>query len=381
MPEYRAPGVYVEEHERAPAPIEGADISTAAFVGIAELGETNVAVAVESAADFARRFGAPAPDTPMARAVEQFFANGGRRALVVRVPAVDGRAEAAAIIGDAAEGSGLAALARGDAPGLVLTPDAASLPESESAAVAAAALRLCEQVRAFHVFDAPREASPSVASVIAWAARSDALRSSYGAVYYPWLVADDPAAPVPPSAAVAGLIARTDAEAGVWKAPAGADRALLAVSGLAPPPRDAEIATLQTAGVNALRSRDGIGIFPWGARTFLAPDDTSPFKYVPVRRTALFLERSLAEGLRWAAFEPMDEDLWGRVRLAASSFLDQMFRTGAFRGTTPPEAYFVRCGRDTMTEDDIASGRLVVVVGIAALKPAEFVVLRIGLES
>jgi phage tail sheath protein FI len=186
---------------------------------------------------------------------------------------------------------------------------------------------------------------------------------------------------VPPGGAVAGLLARTDAAAGPWKAPAGTDCVLRAVSGLAAPPNEAAIAALQAAGVNALRQRDGVGVFPWGARTFLAPEDGSSFKYVPVRRTALFLERSLTEGLRWAAFEPMGEALWARIRLAADSFLDETFRAGAFQGTTPRDAYFARCGRDTMTEADIENGRLVLLVGFAPLKPAEFVVLRIGLRA
>jgi hypothetical protein len=186
---------------------------------------------------------------------------------------------------------------------------------------------------------------------------------------------------VPPSAAVAGLVARIDAEAGVWKAPAGRSRALHGVSGLATPMSEAERAALQVTGVNPLMERAGEGVFPWGARSFAAPDESSPFKYVAVRRTALFLERSLAEGLRWTAFEPMGEPLWARIRLAASSFLHGLFQAGAFVGMTPREAYFVRCGRDTMTEEDIANGRLTVLIGIAPLRPGEFVVLRIGLRS
>jgi phage tail sheath protein FI len=379
MPQYLAPNLYIEEQDNTGTPIDGVDVSTAGFVGITEVGEMNVAVPIESFAEFTRRFGA-APNGPMSRAADEFFGNGGRRAYIVRVPPVQGRAVVESIIGNAADASGLTALACGNPPGLVLTPDAAFLPEKESAAVAAAALRLCEQIRAFHLFDVPEEASRSITAVSAWAERSTVLHSGHGAVYYPWLRVD-PGLLMPPSAVVAGLFARTDAEAGVWTAAAGTGRALRSASGVAAPLSDAEVAALQAAGVNALRQRDDVGVFVWGARTFAAPDASSHWKYVPVRRTALFLERSLDEGLRWAVFEPSGAALWDRVRLAASSFLHTMFRAGALKGMTPREAYFVRCGRDTMTEEDIANGRLVLVIGVALLKPAEFVVLRIGLWS
>lgn len=198
------------------------------------------------------------------------------------------------------------------------------------------------------------------------------------ALYAPWLRAQG--AIVPPSPLVAGLHARTDAARGPWKASAGLDATLIGVDDLASPVDDRRIGTLKDAGINALRRQPDGRIVVFGART-LAGVNPVPFRYVPVRRLQLLLGRSLSAGLAWTVFETNDDALWGRVRAAVENFLLALWRDGALAGTKPAQAYYVRCGRDTMTATDIAAGRLIVEIGYAPVKPSEFVVFRIGLNT
>jgi Bacteriophage tail sheath protein len=174
------------------------------------------------------------------------------------------------------------------------------------------------------------------------------------------------------------LFARTDAAHGVWKALAGSDAALRGFSEPDVPLADADRDRLNALGVTCLRDAPGIGPLVCGART-LATSDAVPaeWKYVPVRRLALHIEESVHRGTQWAVFEPNDEALWNAVRLAVAAFLNDLFRRGAFQGSTPEKAYFVACGADTMTREDIDAGILNIVVGFAPLAPAEFVILRI----
>jgi len=164
----------------------------------------------------------------------------------------------------------------------------------------------------------------------------------------------------------------------VWKAPAGIEATLSGVSELSVKLTDREIGQLNPLGVNCLRSHPKAGHFIYGARTRDGADrQTSEWKYLPVRRTALFLEESLARGTRWVVFEPNDEPLWSKVRLTAGTFMNNLFRQGAFAGTTARDAYFVKCDSETTTQNDTDSGVVNIVVGFAPLKPAEFVVIRI----
>ena len=181
-----------------------------------------------------------------------------------------------------------------------------------------------------------------------------------------------------PSGAVAGVIARTDASRGVWKAPAGLDAALNGVPQLSVALIDADIGQLNPRGVNCLRAMPGAGRVVWGARTMRGADLlASEWKYLPVRRTALFLEESLFRGTQWVVFEPNDEPLWSQIRLNLGTFMNNLFRQGAFQGTTPREAYFVKCDKETTTQADIDLGIVNIHVGFAPLKPAEFVVIRL----
>ncbi len=178
--------------------------------------------------------------------------------------------------------------------------------------------------------------------------------------------------------AVAGVMARTDASRGVWKAPAGLEATLNGVPELSVPLTDGEIGQLNPLGVNCLRAMPGAGRVVWGARTMEGADLlASEWKYIPVRRTALFLEESLYRGTQWVVFEPNNEPLWSQIRLSLGSFMNNLFRQGAFQGTTPREAYFVKCDRETTTQADIDLGIVNIHVGFAPLKPAEFVVIRL----
>ena len=177
---------------------------------------------------------------------------------------------------------------------------------------------------------------------------------------------------------VAGVIARTDARHGVWKAPAGIDAALSGIVGLAASLTDAQNGMLNSLGINCLRSFPQTGPVVWGARTLRGTDLLADeYKYVPVRRLALFIEESLYRGTRWVVFEPNDEPLWSQVRLNVGAFMHNLFRQGAFQGQTPDKAYVVKCDKDTTTQNDINLGIVNIVAGFAPLKPDEFVVINI----
>lgn len=181
-----------------------------------------------------------------------------------------------------------------------------------------------------------------------------------------------------PCGAVAGVFARTDTNRGVWKAPAGLDATLVGVPELSVPLTDAENGQLNPKGINCLRAMPPGGRVIWGSRTRRGDDIlTSEWKYVPVRRTALFIEESLYRGTQWVVFEPNDEPLWSQIRLNVGAFMHNLFRQGAFQGTTPREAYFVKCDKETTTQNDINLGIVNILVGFAPLKPAEFVIIKI----
>lgn len=231
--------------------------------------------------------------------------------------------------------------------------------------------------RAMVILDPP----PSWAGVDQAATGSPGfVESRDAALYFPRLRRPDPRRPgslmdVAPSGAVAGVIARHDLAKGVWISPAGTDATLVGAGPVLPlGQRDAE--RLGRIGVNCIRSIPGQGSVVWGART-RAGDAEAEWKYVAVRRTALFLERSIEKGLEWATFEPNAEPLWARVRGMVGDFLHTLFRQGAFAGNRPDQAYFARCGTDTMTQSDVDDGRLVILIGFAPIRPAEFLLIRI----
>lgn len=203
------------------------------------------------------------------------------------------------------------------------------------------------------------------------------------ALYFPRLRSPDPLqenrlVEFAPCGAIAGIFARTDSERGVWKAPAGIEATINGAPDLTVKLTDGECGRLNPRGVNCLRSYPEFGRVIWGARTTHGTDSlASEWKYIPVRRTALFIEETLYRGTQWVVFEPNDEPLWSQIRLNIGAFMQSMFRQGAFQGASPRDAYFVKCDRETTTQDDINRGVVNIVVGFAPLKPAEFVVIKL----
>ncbi|MEQ9504522.1 MAG: phage tail sheath C-terminal domain-containing protein [Deltaproteobacteria bacterium] len=205
--------------------------------------------------------------------------------------------------------------------------------------------------------------------------------NTYGALYFPWIESPDPTGrtdklvPLPPSGFMAGLYARIDGTRGVWKAPAGTEASVSGAKGLHVDLTDVEQGSLNRISVNCIRRFDLAGIVSWGARTVHADPE---YKYVPVRRTAIMLRRSIYDGIQWAVFEPNDHRLWAALRLNIGAFMNGLFRAGAFQGEKANDAYFVKCGLgSTMTQGDIDRGQVIAHVGFAALKPAEFVIVKI----
>jgi hypothetical protein len=209
------------------------------------------------------------------------------------------------------------------------------------------------------------------------------LAARNAVLYFPLVLESDPLREgqidsFVPCGIVAGVMARTDTQRGVWKAPAGVDATLNGVQGLQVKLTDDENGLLNPVAINCLRSFPIYGQVVWGARTLRGADQLADeYKYVPVRRLALYIEESLFRGLKWVVFEPNDEPLWAQIRLNVGAFMHNLFRQGAFQGSTPREAYFVKCDSETTTQNDINLGIVNVVVGFAPLKPAEFVIIKI----
>ncbi|MDB5731192.1 MAG: phage tail sheath protein [Variovorax sp.] len=300
------------------------------------------------------------------------------------------------VIGEQGPKTGLYALNRADLFNLLCIPplsrDIGSLPSSytpASAAIYQAALTLCVERRAMLLVDPDPSWGASISSAIdnAINGRNDlnltGADARNAALYFPCVRMVDPLRDsrvdtFVPSGIVAGVIARTDVSRGVWKAPAGLDAALNGVQDLQVNLNDLENGELNPLGINCLRSFGVNGRIVWGARTLRGADASADeYKYLPVRRLALFLEESLYRGTQWVVFEPNDEPLWAQVRLNVGAFMQGLFRQGAFQGATARDAYFVKCDSQTTTQSDINLGILNVIVGFAPLKPAEFVVIRI----
>jgi len=257
------------------------------------------------------------------------------------------------------------------------------LPGVGDSAILSEAEAYCRlQRRAFLIIDSPKGVT-APDKMVDKVTGPDLPKSNYAAVYYPWVKISDPLKngklePHSPCGIIAGLYARTDSTRGVWKAPAGIVATLTGVQSLEYALTDIENGMLNPLGVNCLRIFPVYGPVAWGARTLRGANQmTDEYKYIPVRRLALFIEESLFRGLKWVVFEPNDEPLWSQIRLNVGSFMHGLFRQGAFQGKSPKEAYFVKCDGETTTQDDINSGIVNILVGFAPLKPAEFVVVKL----
>lgn len=258
-----------------------------------------------------------------------------------------------------------------------LTPDT-DVPE----ALWTDALTYCRERRSMLIIDPPASWTRPDQALIGIEAMG-ALRDPNSVIYFPRIRAADPLRDnlletFAPGGIMAGVMARTDAERGVWKAPAGLEAVLRGVRAFTYPLIDGEVGFLNPRGVNCLQTRPAAGPTAWGARTLFGDDRlASEWKYLPVRRLALMIEESLYRGTQFAVFEPNDRPLWQQLRLAAGTFMDNLFRRGAFQGATPDETYFVKCDEETTTQADIDLGIVNLDVGFRPLKPAEFIVIRI----
>jgi phage tail sheath protein FI len=376
MPEYLAPGVYVEEIEIGAKPIEGVSTSTLGFIGMAEDGDLNKPTIITSWGQFVEKFGRYTSDKPyLAPAVYGFFANGGSRCYVVRVQ--DGATDGDYVGTDQGPGqrTGLQCFNEIDEVNIVC------IPGVTSSTVQKAMITHCENMKdRFCILDSVKDADLSAVQT----QKEDVVsEKGYTALYFPWVKVDIETKEndkvkliqdfVPPSGYIAGIYARSDIEKGVHKAPAneiirGALEIKLLIT-------KGEQEILNPKGINCIRSFPGRGIRVWGART-TASD--ALWKYINVRRLFIFLEESIEEGTQWVVFEPNDEKLWARVKQSITQFLTRVWKDGALMGTTAEEAFFVKCDRTTMTQDDIDNGRLIVLIGVAPVKPAEFVIFRIA---
>jgi hypothetical protein len=279
---------------------------------------------------------------------------------------------------------GLYALDNADIFNLLCIPpyhydESAANPDPASTAWNAA-VAYCKKRRAMLIVDTPmswdkKDEAKGVDSLI--------TRHENAALYFPRIRVRDPlqenrVGTFAPCGAVAGVMARTDGQRGVWKAPAGIEATLIGAVDVSVQLTNEENGELNPLGINCLRSMPVIGRVVWGSRTLRGADQLADqWKYVPIRRLALYIEESLYRGTQWAVFEPNDEPLWAQIRLNLGAFMHGLFRQGAFQGSSPKDAYFVKCDAETTTQTDRNLGIVNIIVGFAPLKPAEFVIIKI----
>ena len=375
MPEYLAPGVYVEETSFRSKSIAGVSTSTAAFVGATRSGPFAASHPPElltSMTDFQRVYGGT-EDLPrtnpatnhVARAAQAFFNEGGARLYIARIK----RPLKSAANWTAA----LNALLAVEEISTVAAPGATELGVfGETVQTQLIAHASAARAYRFAVLDVPRGLAPNEAR--AW---RDKFNSPFAAFYYPWVSTPGaPGAPeilLPPSGFLCGIYARSDVARGVSKAPANE-----VIRGAIGFERDLDTAALELlnpAGVNCLRTFPGRSLRVWGARTAASDPE---WKYLNVRRYFNYLEHSIDTGTQWAVLAPNGEALWANVRRSIENFLLNEWQGGALLGDKPEKAFFVKCDRSTMTQNDLDQGRLVCLIGVAPVRPAEFVIFRIG---
>jgi phage tail sheath protein FI len=367
-------------------PINGVATSITAFIGSALRGPTDVPGSVNSFSDFERLYGGLWAQSTLGYAVQQFFLNGGSQALIVRV-----EGDGSGGITDADIIASLPVLDQADLFNLLCIPPLKRHGGDVGKQSWDAAIAYAKSRRAFVIVD-PAERWATVDNVLDTAAgvTSVVTRSDNAAIYFPRLLVGDPLNngqldSFAPGGTIAGIFAETDLNRGVWKAPAGIEAAMQGASGLSlggsvspGTLTDADSGLLNPAGINSLRKFPTYGIVVWGARTLAGADaQASDWKYIPVRRLAYTIEESVVRGIKWAALEPNDQALWAQIELSVNAFMQTLFRQGAFQGATPSEAYFVKCDNTTTTLADIENGVMNILIGMAPVKPAEFVIIRI----
>jgi uncharacterized protein len=367
--ETKAPGVYIEEITPA-GPIAGAGTSVAALIGTVTAkvpaGSLGTPVAVTNWTAYNDQFGGYSSGLPMPYAVRGFFENGGTLAYIVPV----------------ADASGLPAAL--DQLTRVPEINLVCVPGLVDAAVQATVLAHCESMsNRFAILDGAQDSTPLKSDGALQAQRGGLLSSSgHGALYWPWILVDDPAAAagttplvtVPPAGHIAGIMARSDGEVGVHKAPA--NEVVRGARDLSYTVNDTEQGALNHANINAIRRFPGRPPLVWGARTLT---DSTPWRYVNVRRLVSYIEESILDGVRWAVFEPNNTTLWKGLERSITEFLTRVWQSGALFGRTAAQAFYVKIDEELNPPAVRELGQVIVEIGIAPVRPAEFVVVRIGL--
>ncbi|MBA2538648.1 MAG: phage tail sheath family protein [Deltaproteobacteria bacterium] len=386
---YLSPGVYVEEVDRGSKPIEAVGTNTVGFLGESAKGPMNESVLITNWSQFVKTFGDFKDCSEhLAHAVYGFFNNGGSRCFVVNVGAPE-TAKVEVKGGDKKDDKAPVVVGGGGRDGFFIGRDGGpgartglkcfeevdeiaivAAPGTTSPAIADALLSHCETRKdRFAILDAPETITGGVDKL------PKPRDSKYGAYYFPWIQVYDPDKGnifVPPSGHIAGVYSRTDSERGVHKAPA--NEIVRGALGLKYNVSKGEQDLLNPKGINAIRFMNG-GIRIWGART-LSSDPS--WRYINVRRLFIMVESSIERATQWVVFEPNDHRLWKRVQRTISSFLTLLWRNGALMGTSPEQAFYVKCDEETNPPEVIDAGQLVVEIGLAPVKPAEFVIFRIG---
>lgn len=401
MPSYSTPGVYVEEVPSGARPIQAKSTSTPVFVGTGGKADApiGVPIAITNWSMFVNTFLGEGPMTPLAHAVNGFFMNTQGRCYILDVGP-------GGTLSGTPQRPGLSILEEIEEIAIVCAPGYTSPADYETL------IAHCETMRdRLAILDAPREVDDIMSltragTMEAPAAQPDppaadpttetppprqrrqqqneAPRSSkWATLYWPWVLVKDlqtgETVLAPPSGHMAGVWARTDATRGVHKAPAGTNHALRGVVGVQRRVTPTEQGELNSAGVNVIRLFDS-GILPWGART-LARSEAPEWTYINVRRLFAMAEESIADGTSWIVFEPNDRPLWNMIVRDVSAFLTGLWRDGALMGRTPEEAFYVKCDDETNPPDVVDAGRVVVEIGMAPVKPAEFVVFKVSQYS
>lgn len=349
-----APGVYIEEVRFESTPIEGVSTSSVGFVAVT--GRGFLLGPLTSFTDF-ERVATPNLGVNLPLAVRGFFENGGQRCFISQIAATDPLE------------SGLAAL-DSQAISIVCCPDDATI-QNAAAVMAADCEKRQDRICILQ----------SAQSVVLVATHQPPVRSTYAGYYYPWItvsaLSGSSTVTIPPCGHIAGIYAQTDTNRGVWAAPANVS--LVGVTALSQDLTAAESATLNSRGIDVISKVPVQGVILQGART--TTDQDSDYQFIAVRRLMIFLEKSIEEGLQWAVFAPNGPALWAAVRVSIESFLASVWTLGGLKGAKRQEAFFVRCDLSVMTENDLDNGRLVCMVGMAPVTPAEFVILRIGVVT
>jgi uncharacterized protein len=365
-------------------PIAGVATSITAFIGRAPRGPTGALGVVNAFADFERLYGGLWAQSTLGYAVAQFFLNGGSQALIVRAGRDDGGE-----ITDADLIESLPTLDKADLFNLLCIPPLKRSGGDVGKQAWDAAIAYAKSRRAFVIVD-PAERWTTAGDVLNVSAgvASVVTAADNAAIYFPHILANDPLNAgqldsFAPGGTIAGIFANTDAHGGVWNAPAGIEAVMQGVAGFSfggstGTLSEADSARLSAVGINGFRNLPSFGDVVWGARTLNGADAlASEWKFIPVRRLAFHIEESVFRGTQWGMFEPNAEPLWAQVRQDVSAFMQTLFAQGAFQGTTPPQAYFVRCDGTTTTLADIDNGVMNILIGFAPVRPAEFVILRI----